>query len=302
VTVTVTDPTGYSATTAFTIVVTREDADATYVGDMLAFTGTSGTATVLLRATVRDSAVISGSGDTAPGDIRNATVTFKEGSTTLCGPLAVQLIDGAVTIGTASCSAVLGVGAHTIDIVVSNYYTGTGAGIVEVAVPNGSFVTAGGYHVIQSSGGLYAADPGSKMNLGLNVQYTGSLKNPKGHVNVITRGSGRTLQIKSTAIDSLGIVLQPHGSGSCKTPSPTCFGVADLRSKATLTDITDPLHPISLGGNLSLQVTLTDKGEPGSADTIGVTLWNGSTLLFSSEWRGSKTVEGLFNGGNAVVH
>jgi hypothetical protein len=138
------------------------------------------------------------------------------------------------------------------------------------------------------------------MNFGLNVQYTGGLKNPKGHVNVIVRGNGRTYQIKSTALVSLGIAFK--GGSGCAAPSPTCAGIADLRAKANLTNVTDPLNPISLGGNLSLQVTLTDKGEPGSADSIGVTLWNGSQLLFSSEWRGSKTVEGFFNGGNAVIH
>ena len=36
---------------------------------------------------------------------------------------------------------------------------------------------------------------------------------------------------------------------------------------------------------------MTDKGEPGSNDTIGITLWDGSTLLFSSEWNGAKTLE-----------
>jgi hypothetical protein len=49
-------------------------------------------------------------------------------------------------------------------------------------------------------------------------------------------------------------------------------------------------------------VTLTDKGEPGSSDTIGVTLWNGSNLVLSSEWKGSKTDESLLKGGNLVVH
>jgi hypothetical protein len=66
--------------------------------------------------------------------------------------------------------------------------------------------------------------------------------------------------------------------------------------------VTDPLSPISVAGNLSLQVTITDRGEPGSNDSIGVTLWNGSTLLFSSEWRGSKTLEQRLDGGNTVVH
>lgn len=85
-------------------------------------------------------------------------------------------------------------------------------------------------------------------------------------------------------------------------PSSTCSGLADLRSKANLTDVTDPLNPISLGRNLTLQITMTDKGEPGSSDSLGITLWGGPKLLFSSEWTGSRTVERIIDGGNIVVH
>ena len=47
---------------------------------------------------------------------------------------------------------------------------------------------------------------------------------------------------------------------------------------------------------------MTDKGESGSADTTGVTVWNKSGgLWFSSNWNGIKTVEQLLAGGNLVV-
>jgi hypothetical protein len=303
VTVTVTDETGGTGMTSFTIVVTKEDAEATYTGDMLAFTASGGSsANVLLRATVRDSSVVPAFGDTQPGDIRNATVTFKEGATTLCGPLAAALINGDTTTGTASCTKSLGLGAHQIDVYVKNYYTGITSGIVEVAQPNGSFITGGGYLNIGGSGGTYKADTGSKMNFGFNVSYK-NLKSFQGHVNIVFRMGGHTYQIKSTAIDSLGIALKTSNGKACSgPPSSTCFGVADFRSKANLTDVTNPLAPVSLGGNLTLQVTMTDKGEPGSSDTIGVTLWDGNKLLFSSEWKGSKTVEQILRGGNLVVH
>ncbi len=78
--------------------------------------------------------------------------------------------------------------------------------------------------------------------------------------------------------------------------------IADFRAKANLTDVTNPLAPVSLGGNLTLQITLTDTGEPGSSDTIAFTLWNGNKLLFSSNWSGSKTVPQTLGGGNLVVH
>ena len=67
--------------------------------------------------------------------------------------------------------------------------------------------------------------------------------------------------------------------------------------------MTNPAAPASMGGNLTVQVTLTDKGEPGRYDSIGVTLWgSGGALLFSSEWNGAKTVEKVIAGGNLVVH
>jgi hypothetical protein len=305
VTVTVTDDTGGTGSTTFTIVVTQEDAEVTYTGDMLAFTPSGGSsANVLLRATVRDSSLVALFADTEPGDIRNATVTFKEGATTLCGPITVALINGALTTGTASCTKSLGLGTHNIDVLVNGYYTGSTTGVVEVTQPDGSFITGGGYIVIGSSGGIYKADPGSLTHFGFNVKYNGkNLKNLQGHANIKFFAEGKIYQIKSTAIDSLGIALKNSGGGSCAgPPSSICFGLADFRSKATLTDVTDPLNPISLGGNLALQMTLTDKGEPGSNDSIGVTLWNGNTLLFSSEWTGSKTDEKTLGGGNLVVH
>jgi hypothetical protein len=140
------------------------------------------------------------------------------------------------------------------------------------------------------------------MNFGFNVSYK-NLKSLQGHANIIFRKGDHVYQIKSTAIDSLGIALKKSNGQACGgPPSSTCFGLADFRSKANLADVTDPLAPVSLGGNLTLQITMSDKGEPGSSDTIGVTLWDGNQLLFSSLWRGSKTVEQLLGGGNLVVH
>ena len=47
---------------------------------------------------------------------------------------------------------------------------------------------------------------------------------------------------------------------------------------------------------------MTDAGEPGSSDKIGITVWNKSGgLWFSSNWSGTNTVEQLLGGGNLVV-
>jgi hypothetical protein len=77
---------------------------------------------------------------------------------------------------------------------------------------------------------------------------------------------------------------------------------ATFVSKANLQNITDPQHPDSLGGNLTLNFTLTDAGESGTPDMVGFTLWKGTQLLYSSRWNGTQTIEQLLAGGNTVVH
>ncbi|MDH4104346.1 MAG: hypothetical protein OEV29_13360, partial [Thermoleophilia bacterium] len=299
-----------------TLTVTKEDARAFYTGDMLAFTPSGGgNANVLLRATVQDITAADPSAsppypDNSPGVITNATATLKVDGTAPfgCSDLPVSLINSDTKTGSVNCSASLGVGPYTISITVNNYYTYTAnIGVVEVAEPNGSFITGGGYIVVASSSGQYSADSGSRANYGFNVKYNKNKTNLQGHLNFIFRrnvdGVVRTYQIKTTATDSLGIVLKTSTGGVCTgPPSGACFGLGDFRSKANLTDVTDPLAPVSLGGGLTVQVTMTDKGEPGSSDSIGVTLWNGSTLLFSSQWTGAQTTEKVISGGNLVVH
>jgi putative Ig domain-containing protein len=303
VTVTVTDDTEGLGSTSFTIVVNREDAEVTYTGDMLAFTAAGGSsANVVLRATVRDSSLIPAFNDSWPGLISNATVTFKEGATTLCGgPLVVTLLNGDPTTGTATCTAALSVDAHEITVLVNNFYVGTTTALIQVAQPDGSFITGGGYVFSTSSAGSYTADAGSKTHFAFNAKYNKNNKSLQGQVNVRFQSGGRLYRLKSTATDSLGIAMVNAGSPCTGSPSATCFGVADFRAKANLSDVTGP-EAVSVAGNLSLRLTLTDKGEPGSSDSIGVTVWDGSTLVFSSKWTGAQTVEQLLAGGNTVVH
>ena len=112
-TVTVTDGDGEAITAPLTVTVTREDAVLAYAGDTLS------SGSVLLRATVEDSA------DGAPGDIRKATVLFREGSRTLCGPLRVST-------GAVSCRVNLASGTHAITAEAGDHYTGTAAATVRV--------------------------------------------------------------------------------------------------------------------------------------------------------------------------
>jgi hypothetical protein len=309
--VTVSDEDGGSGYVDVTITVNRENARATWTGDMLAFTPPGGgSANVLLRATIQDSNLFP-SGDTDydayPGDIRKAKATFivDGGTPTGCGNIAVALIAADTRNGTAQCNVTLSEGDHNVIVQITDYYRGglTEQAVIEVARPDGSFITGGGYTGVTIPGGSYGADVPSRVNYGFNVKYNKNNKNLQGHANIIFRAGGRIYQIKANAMDSLGVALKTSAGASCNgSPSTTCWGIAEFRSKANLADVTDPANPDPKLGNLTLQMTISDKGEPGGTDTVGVTLWNGNTLLFSSQWNGAKTVEQQIQGGNLVVH
>ena len=88
------------------------------------------------------------------------------------------------------------------------------------------------------------------------------------------------------------------------TNPPHPYPTAVFNGKANIQDITNPLAPpISIDGNATLTVTMTDKGEPGSSDSIGITLYNKSGgVWYTSYWSGTQTVEQTIGGGNLVVH
>ena len=81
-----------------------------------------------------------------------------------------------------------------------------------------------------------------------------------------------------------------------------CSQKATFISRANLSDVTNSSLPISIYGGISLQVTMTDNGEPGRSDMIGFTLMNGNNLVYSSSWPVNKTLESFLVGGNLVVH
>jgi hypothetical protein len=57
------------------------------------------------------------------------------------------------------------------------------------------------------------------------------------------------------------------------------------------------------GSACNIQVTLTDKGSPGTYDSIAITVWNKSGgLWFASNWNGAKTIGQILSGGDLSVH
>ncbi|NES31867.1 hypothetical protein GCE86_15885 [Micromonospora terminaliae] len=282
VTVTVTDGTGLAAATSFTIRVEAEDAAASWAGDTLVTTnGETGRA--LLRAVVRDGAVLPGATDTTAGDIRTATVTFAEGGVPLCTGV-LDLLGEASSSASASCEATLPAGSHTVTATVGGHYTGGTSAQVTVAASDGSFLTGEGALAAGRSAGRYPATTGSPVTVDLVAKAAQPGKSPTGSATVGFRSGGRTYEIRSTAVEGVGLT----GSG----------GAAQVRYRASLVDSTGTV----VAGGLTLAVTVTDKGVPGRNDSAGITLWQGGALLFSSDWTGAGTAEVKLTSGNLTVH
>jgi VCBS repeat-containing protein len=298
---TVTDDDGGAAYSDTTLVVDREDACNTYAGPMFVSTPSIkiSVATVELRAVIRDITAVTPGTDPDAGNITKATVTFinRDTNAVIAANVPVSLIDPAdPKTGAAVFNWRVDLGSKdsdclTVGIVVNGFYGRNASAedtVVTVSKPLDNFITGGGYLVNTASAGAFAGDPGFKTNFGFNVKFNKQLTNLQGKFTAIVRDGDRVYQIKTNATDSLVV-----GQAANK---------AAFVSKANLIDITDPTNPVSIAGNLSLIVTLTDRGEPGSADAIGFTLWKGSELLFSSNWSGTGTIEQLLSGGNLVVH
>lgn len=293
-----------------TLTISKEDARATYTGALFASTSsaTSSSATVTLAATIQDITAVplDPAYDAYAGDIRNANVKFVNRDTgdPICTP-SVGLVNPSDTkTGTATCNWNANIGSadstsYTIGIIVNNYYTRDASAdnaVVTVSKPLGTnFITGGGYLVLSNSEGQKAGDDGTKNNFGFNVKFNKAGTNLQGNINTIIRRTEpdglHVYQVKGNAMTSL--LATP-------TAKPTA---ATFNGKANIKDITDPLNPISVDGNAALQVTMKDNGEPGSTDTIGITVWNkAGGLWYSSAWDGVTTVEQTIDGGNLVVH
>jgi hypothetical protein len=304
--VTASDKDGGSSSTSLSITVAPEDARATYTGALFAATSalSSGTAVVTLAATVQDISAADPDSDPHSGDIRFASVHFVDrdkGDALLCSA-AVGLIDPLDTgMGTATCSWTVDLGnaeslsANVGTVIGGPYLRDSFSEDVVVTVSRplaGSLINGGGYLLLEESAGLLAGDEGAKANFGFNARYINHGRGLNGQFSLIlrrTEGDGLHLyQIKGSAFSSLAV--QPDA------------GRATFNARAVILDITDPLAPVSIDGNASLQVKILDNGEPGSSDAIGITLWskNGG-LWFSSHWDGVQTIEQILDGGNLYV-
>ena len=238
-TVTVSDGDG-EITKPLTVTVTPEDATLAYVGDTLS------SGSVLLRATVKDA------DDGAPGDLSKATVTFTEGSETLCGPLVPSG-------GVVSCAVTLPPDSHTVDAVAGSHYTGATSATVVVAKPDDTKVTAAADLIVGSSAGTYAADAGSPLVLAADVRAKrGSIN---GVAQIAYLHGGKALRISVDRFQSLG--TSADGTR------------AEFRASADVIDHSWLLWQRVVAREITLHVAV------GERRTVAISVWDGNTLLFS---------------------
>ena len=276
------------------LLITQENALVEYVGSEFQATqsSTSSLATVTLRAVLKSVTDTPGSG----GDIRNACVTFEIGGLTI-GPLTPQLINPAdLTTGVVVYNWSTNIGtadylSYDLKVKANCYFTGEDQTVITVYKPVGDFITGGGNIKPTLSSGVYASTSGLKANFGFHVKFNKKGTSLQGGMNIIFRrqvgGETQLFQIKTNSMSTLGVNIS---NPKVKT------GV--FTSKVNLKNLTTGE---SLGGNLQLQVKITDRGEPGTNDDIAITLWDGNVLLYSSNWTGLNTAPLLLSGGNLVV-
>jgi hypothetical protein len=306
-----------TASTDITLTVNKEDATITYTGNEY-YTLPSATATsfnVSLSATVKDITAVTTDSKYDPnaGNITNAKVVFHLNNIngTVIGTSNVSLVDANdIKVGVASAvyncpisSTEQSSGGKTLTVyaVVENisttntsYYTALSNNptTITISCPGADYVTGGGYLLNSASRGTIAGTSGLKTNFGFTMKYNKTGGSPKGQCNIIVRSNGKIYQIKANAINTLSIGAK------------TSAGVpAYFNTKANYTDITNPLSPISLGGNLDLTLKMNDVSTGGQGDQVSILLQNPVTseLIFSSNWNGTQTVLQNLGGGNVRV-
>ncbi|MFC1794484.1 tandem-95 repeat protein, partial [Planctomycetota bacterium] len=299
--VTVSDEDGGVTNVDITINVQQEDTIITYNGpDFVSTTSIrSSIAVVELRAIIQDITAVDPVLDPDAGNIAYANVAFVirtgNGNIVIEDDIAVELLDSDPTIGIASCTWEVDLGnsdseIFMLGIIVDGYYMRDSAidnTLITVSKPVENSVTGGGHIINEYSAGVFAGDVGLKTNFGFNLKFNKKLTNLHGKVNIIIRQGDRVYQVKTNATQSL--VINPDTNQ------------AIFVSKANLIDVTDPDNPLSIAGNLTLLISLTDSKDSETPDSIGFTLWNENELWFSSNWTGTETIEQYLAKGNLVV-
>jgi hypothetical protein len=288
------------------IAVGQENADATYDGPLFVSTDTGhpDNGVVPLRAVIRDITAFEPLVDTEAGLITSATVRFinRDTGAIIASGLPVFLLGSDPKVGVATFDWPVSLEhnekatSFDVGVEVDGFYTATAEDVlITVARPDDDFITAKGFIVNQNSAGVYAGGDGLETTYKIDVKFKKKLTELKGDFDAtVRRDDGTVLDISSDNINSFVVV-----------PTIGVDGHATFIGTATLTDVTKSKKnkPIPIAENLQLIVNVTDNGEPGQGkDSISFALWDGSTLLYSSNFDGTKTVEQPIAHGQIQVH
>ncbi|MBV7530382.1 autotransporter-associated beta strand repeat-containing protein [Chitinophaga sp. sic0106] len=283
-------------TTPFTVL--PEDARVSYTGVNYAAAGSTGTATVVLTATVQELA------DSSAGDISRATVTFIDriaNAVIATVPVAVN----AAGVGTATYNWNVTLGSsnakdYTIGVMATGSYqrnASTENTIVTVAKSLSEFVSGGGYLQLSRSGGVKSGDLNSKNNFGFHVKYNRTSRSLEGSYSTLVRRTeadglhvyrvSGNVPYLFTAIPAIGLL-----------PAKGVF-----KGKAVIVDITDPLAPVTVDESATMLVDMSDRSESGAGDAIGITIRDRrGSLWFASNWLSILNAEQALAGGNVKVN
>ncbi len=277
------------------LTITPEDARVIYTGALAASTPSaqSTTATITLSATIQDiSATAATGGDTNPGDVRNATVTFVNRNTNATiATVPVGLANAAdsktgtatyewpVNLGSASAAS------FTVGVIVGNYYTRNNPAdnlVIAVSQPGNGWASGSGTLLLQSSAGMAAGGVSSVADFNFSEKFTGNGKKLQDGFQANIHNGARTYQITSNSIDSLAAADNSSA--------------ATFDGTATIQDITNPVRAVTLDANAVLQVNMT-------STALGVTVWNqAGGLWFSNNWNGTSTVPQALRSGSLSIH
>jgi hypothetical protein len=282
-----------------TLAITRENATAAYDGDVFVVAPSGGRASVVLKALVQD-ITADPDGDDYAGDISKATVSFVNRRTNaVIGTAPVTLLSPSdPKAGMAEYTWTnVPQGDYVVGIVVGNYYERDHAmdnAIVQVYQTSGAYMTGGGKIVPNQSSGQYSCTQSKITNFAFDVAFDEAGAISHGHATVLLRKATgdvvKSYEIKSNLITKVQVNID--------NPAALKGGIT---GEATLTDISNPLAPVEVATGLIMKLTYTDRGATGTTDGVGISLYEGTTLYYSSCWKSSATDELILADGNLVV-
>lgn len=291
--------------TGSTLTVTPEDARVTITSPRLLTASTAKPTEIMLSATVQDiSATADANGDSDQGDVRKATLTFIERATgTVLCVAALDLVapaDERTAVGTCSFSRDFGTAlpaSLTVAARVADHYIRDAVeddATLTIVAPTADFITGGGAVTVTSAAGPRAADPASRANFTLNLQYekTGAVKGKLTFsFTRVEEGLTRRYELAASNVGSLAIRRTAAG------------GIAAMTGTATLRDVTVATAPVVVAADAPFVVTATDAAEPRKPDALAVTLLdrNGGLWLVTG-WSGVQPLEQAVTEGSIQVH